>query len=836
MSLARIVRSTASRTPQVCAARTASASAAQTAHVSALLRRLQLAQARSTITQRAGTNVFAKFAAPFASRRAFSTASSATGAASGQAESAQQPQQLFAEAQAALQEAQAAVSSAARGSEAHIGALCHLGKVHLSVGQVGLAEASLREALTHQQALFEANVSPATFHASVSLLTQLVTCMRMSGINPADQSNLDAVVDAIYTKGLKAKLVAAMATSAPKELVDALEDTRVYTLLAFAVGAYIDGEAFSKAKSVIQAHLLFDYPASAPSDVEGTYELRDLRLATGLNFLGMALWHDHSACGGGGHANHHHVHDHSAAEKSWEAGLAYTRPFTKLIEDGQSVNQLDDTDLLFLQATTILLDNLAQAKMSSGDLEGAVKYSEQVVLQLSRAFPDLHHELIAGQAQLLKTLLEAQRMDDAEMLCETMLKSFPRPSRTPDPHPTAEQLTQAVPHTVTLDTARVLDDLSNVMFQFGNPEYAEKFLQLSLLVLQARLRGQPGVEGAQAIPAGDHPAVARAFNGLGTLQIQMRDFAAAEANLREGLRMRLQTGAPNASNLHLSADSAAAASLPADGGLAEFYHNLGVAQLGQNAAAAAGSAEDAVVQQARSEEALANLLQAQAQYDVRYRDSTDPTGKTINKVQPSYAALMSQLAQLYKVRGSDEQALQFSQEALAIKQQLFKPTSRELVGDLYLTAFLLSTRFGRHAEAVPLYKQLVTIVSQPEGARPPNPVNLGVALHWHALALDKSGEPALAADAWRKALVQMETCMGPRELIPVQKELLRVLTQIGLDDEAKQVDGKIKANETKLQQQMQEKEREATQKQSAEAAAAAAPQSNEGASFSEASA
>jgi len=773
-------------------------------------------------------------------RRAFSSAagvssagkhvaSSASAAAASSAAEAAELQRLVVEGQAgqAEQMARAAIKSIPQGSEEHIVALRRLSKILLAQGRMPDAESALREALGHQQALFEANPCRETFLSSVDLLAHLVTALRMAGINPADQSSLDALLDVVYTKGLKAGLQAKLQG---KAFEDAVEDTTVYTFLAYVVGAYIDGEAFNKAKRVLSEHLLFDYPATAPSSVEGTYELRDLRLATGLNFLGMAMWHDHSACGGGGHANHHHHHDHSAAEKTWLAGVEYTKPFTRLLEDGKSVGQLDDTDLLFLQATSILLDNLSQAKMAAADVEGAVSYSEQVVLHLARSFPDLHHELVTAQAQLLKTLLEAQRMDDAEMLCEQMIKSFPKQDgRTPPAHLSAETLA-SIPATVTLDTARVLDDLSNVMFQFGNPEYAERFLVLSLIVLQARLRGQP-IEGAEGLvqPAGDHPAIARAYNGLGLLQIQMKDFASAEANLKEGLRMRLAVGSPTAANLNLNPE--AAASLPADGGLAEFYHNLGLAQLGMAAASNAaavggGSAVDPAVAEL-SAQAEANLLAAQAQYDVRYRDSTDPS--KVNKAQPNYAGLMTQLAQLYKSRGDDEKALQFSQEALALKQQLFKPTSRELVSDLYLTAFLLSTRFGRHADAVPLYRQMVSIVSQPEGPRPPNPLNLGVSLHWMALALDKSGEAALAADAWRKALVQMEQCMGPRELLPVQRELLRVLKALDLDAaEAEALQGKIDANEEKIVQ-MQQREQEAKEKAAKEA------QSNAGATFAEAS-
>lgn len=243
----------------------------------------------------------------------------------------------------------------------------------------------------------------------------------------------------------------------------------------------------------------------------------------------------------------------------------------------------------------------------SGDVDGAVSYSQEVVANLSHSFPDLHHELIAGQAQLLKTLLEAQRMDDAEILCENMLKAFPHPSRTPEVAPPAELLA-TLPPTVTLDTSRVLDELSNVMFQFGNADYAEKFLQLSLLVLQARLGGEPEAPGAAPAPVGDHPALARAFNGLGLLQIQMKDYASAEQNLQVGLRMKLALAAAQA-------QSGAPATV-GDDGTAEFYHNLGLAQLGLQ----------------KADEAEKNLLSAREAYNKRYKDENG----AVNKVQANY--------------------------------------------------------------------------------------------------------------------------------------------------------------------------------------------------------
>lgn len=66
----------------------------------------------------------------------------------------------------------------------------------------------LQDALMIQQSIFEKDVSPATFLSSIYLLSHLVTCMRLGGINPSDQSNLDALFDGIYVKGIKEKLLA----------------------------------------------------------------------------------------------------------------------------------------------------------------------------------------------------------------------------------------------------------------------------------------------------------------------------------------------------------------------------------------------------------------------------------------------------------------------------------------------------------------------------------------------------------------------------------------------------------------------------------------------------
>lgn len=70
------------------------------------------------------------------------------------------------------------------------------------------AQKVLQDALLIQQSIFEKDISPATFLSSVYLLSHLVTCMRLGGINPSDQSNLDALFDGIYVKGIKEKLLA----------------------------------------------------------------------------------------------------------------------------------------------------------------------------------------------------------------------------------------------------------------------------------------------------------------------------------------------------------------------------------------------------------------------------------------------------------------------------------------------------------------------------------------------------------------------------------------------------------------------------------------------------
>ena len=431
--------------------------------------------------------------------------------------------------------------------------------------------------------------------------------------------------------------------------MSALEAPAVYIFVCNVVGAYLDGENFAAAKRVLKEHMLWDLAGSSPSATEGSYDLKDLRIASGLNFLGLANWSDHSACGGHGHGHeghshaHTHSHDHSIAEKSWKEGLEYTRPFLSLIQAHRPIGALDDTDALMLQAATSLLDNLSQLRMSEGDIEGCVAASTEVVHNLAAAFAPMHHDLVSAQSQLLKTLLEAQKMDEAELLCEEMLKGFPHPSRTPALTPSMDMVA-AIPPIVKLDTARVLDELSNVMFQFGNLDYAEKFLQLSLMVLQARLGGEPGQtsSGPSSGPADlppvvtQHPALARAYNGLGLLQIQMKDFASAETNLQVGLDMKLALASlppdvpfsPPAGLRDDDADVGAGGSRvpPSDDGTAEFFHNLGLAQMGL----------------AKLQEAETNLLQAQTQYLARFTDKD--TGK-VDKVQANYGQSSQQQQQ-----------------------------------------------------------------------------------------------------------------------------------------------------------------------------------------------
>ena len=99
------------------------------------------------------------------------------------------------------------ISTYTPGSSKHVDGLRRLSKVYILQYKYPAAEQALREALGHQQVLYEAHISPASFLSSVQLLSHLVTAMRMSGINPADQSNLDAVFEDIYVKGIKNKLL-----------------------------------------------------------------------------------------------------------------------------------------------------------------------------------------------------------------------------------------------------------------------------------------------------------------------------------------------------------------------------------------------------------------------------------------------------------------------------------------------------------------------------------------------------------------------------------------------------------------------------------------------------
>lgn len=605
------------------------------------------------------------------------------------------------------------------------------------------------------------------------------------------------------------------------------------------MGCYIDAQDYNRAKRIIQQHLLFDLEKRSPATETGSaaagFTLPALRLASGLNFLGLAHWHDHSGCGGGSHANHHHVHDHSAATKAWAQGLEYTKRFSETIKAKTEANPaavpvLSEVESMVLQASTSLLDNLSQAAMQEGDFDGAISYSTQVVTQLARCSLPFSPDLVAAQSQLLKTLLESEKMDDAELLCEELLKGFPHPVRTP-PRVLPAETRAAVPPQVRLDSSRILDELSSVMFQFSNLDYAEKFLQCSLVILQARLQPVDGLDAQ-----GNHPALARAYNGLGVLQTQMRDFASAQTNLLVALDMKLALQARGVPTAPAAAtalvDGADPEAQPADDGLAEFYHNLGLAQLNlAQSPPAAGGPASLVEAQALGDKALANLLLAQQSYIQRFSDAAGP-GLAANKIHAGYAGLLSQLSSVYRMRGDDAQALHYVQESLSIKRDLFTPHSPQLAADLYTAAFLLASRFARHAEAVPLYRQLVAISSKSQGSRPPDQMALGVAQHWLALSLDRSGETGMSVDSWRHSVECLEKAKaGPREVMQVARELARVLRATDAAEEAQKVDDKIATLQRKLD------DMEAKQKHTKEAQEAVeAATHTEGAQFTEAKA
>ena len=609
----------------------------------------------------------------------------------------------------------------------------------------------------------------------------------------------------------------------------ALEQPGVYIFLCNIIGCYIDAQDYNTARRIIQEHLLFDLESRPPASVTSGpmgFTLPALRLASGLNFLGLAHWHDHSSCGGGGHANHHHVHDHSAATKAWTRGLEYTKGFSEAVKAKAEkqpgvLPTLTEVESMVLQASTSLLDNLSQAAMQEGDFDSAIRYSQQVVTQLARVSAPFSPDLVAAQSQLLKTLLESEKMDDAELLCEELLKGFPHPVRTPPRLIPAETLA-AVPAAVRLDSSRVLDELSSVMFQFSNVDYAEKFLQCSLVILQARLQPVDGIDAQ-----GNHPALARAYNGLGVLQTQMRDFESATTNLSVALDMKLALKARGVPTAPAAATAVVDGSdldaqqqqqqHPADDGLAEFYHNLGLAQLNLAASpAAAGGPASPEESKIAQDKALANLLLAQQSYLLRF---TDGQG-VVHKTHAGYSGLLSQLSGIYRQRGEDAQALSYVEEALAIKRDLFTPHSPQLAADLYTAAFLMSSRFARHADAVPLYRQLVAISSKSQGSRPPDQMALGVAQHWLALSLDRSGDTGMAVDAWRKSVESLEKApqAGPREVMQVARALHRVLLATDAPEEAKKVEEKIEGLQRKVTE-MEEKQRAAREAQEAVAKA-----------------
>ena len=644
---------------------------------------------------------------------------------------------------------------------------------HRLASQVAMKESrfmdardELLKALDIQQGIFQRQPKPETFLTLVKLLSDIVTCIRMSGVNPADLSAIDTVVG-IYENGVLEQFIQADASHK-----SVLEHPSVYTLVCFIAGCYIDGEAFTKAKNLLNKHMLYDLSTSSPSSVEGAYDLKDLRFASALNFIGIAEFSDHSACSGHGHGHHHHHHDHSKATAAWTQALTFTEPFTKMLLASKPIGELDPTDQLMLQATSIILDNLAQVSLNAGKMDEAVAYSRSDVNNLLSAYSPHSVNVVAGQSQLLRTLLESHQMDEAEILCEEMLATFPHPK------PGVEQgHSETIPEEVTLDTSRIFDELSTLVYQHQNLDYAEKFLQVSLAIMRARLVDEKGQ------PITIHPALARAENGLGLIQLQMKDYENAEQHLKLALDIKTKLVEMGIGRSQQTPDNTHA---PSDDGLAEFHHNYGLSMMGTK----------------KLGPSLQQLLAAKSKYTQRY---TDPATGEVNLVHATYAGLCSQLAQLYRMQGDDKSALASSLEALELKQKLFTPTSTQLIPDLYLTAHIQANGLGDFKGAIPHYKQLISILELPQGRKAPDSNSLGAAFHWLANAYDRTDQIALAADAWRKSILQLEKGMGPREVLPIMRNLLRVVKEIGLEQEKKELEGKISAAEEQLKQQEEAK-------------------------------
>jgi tetratricopeptide (TPR) repeat protein len=650
------------------------------------------------------------------------------------------------------------------------------------------ARATLLKALDVQQAIFLRELTPSSFFVLVSLLSDIVTCVRMSGVDPRDLSALDAVLAVYETQALPQFLAKSPAAHAA-----ALEHPAVYSFICSTAGCLIDAEAFTRAKDLLNKHMLHDLSTSTPSSIEGAYDLKDLRMASALNFRGIALFSDHSACSGhghGGHGHHHHAHDHKEAEVAWQRAKEFTQGFVKLVQETKPVGKLDQTDALMLQANSIISDNLAQVCLADGRNDEAVALSKADVETVQSAFTPYSPLVISTQAQALKMLLETQHMDDAEVFTEQMLSAFPHPKPGVD----SKVSLAAIPDEVTVQTAAIYDELSIVMHQFQNLDYSEKFLQISLAILRARLV-DPQTGKLHTV----HPALARAENGLGLIQLQARDYDNAEKHLEEALKMKIALAELGYTASSPAQDdpqhpAAAAQNQQKDDGLAEFYHNLGLAKFGLK----------------KLSEAEDLLHQAREKYHLRY---TDPVTGSKNLVHATYAGLCSQLSKLYRMSGKDEKALEASNEALKLKQQLFAPTSTQLLDDLYNSSHLTANVFHRYAEAIPLYRQVVSILERPIGSRPPESGALGAALHWLANSYDKSlpREPAMAAETWRKAIGQVRKTM-PGMVLPLQENLLRVVKELGgREAEEKQIEQAMQETRQIIEKEEKAKEERAQQ-------------------------
>ena len=491
---------------------------------------------------------------------------------------------------------------------------------------------------------------------------------------------------------------------------------------------YIDEGDSQKAERVLRSALLFDEPVEGSSGGSGTAELgegRRLRYATAYNFLGIAAYsppvHVHSEACAHGHGHAHEdeqlkQYDWSTSEQRWQKALSYLDPFIAHLSSAHrpasqaAVFTPDSPSLHLLRTYAMTEDNRSQAQFTSGKEDEAVATLQRSINALAALLPPHHTELLRVRHQLIRLLLAANNVSQAQKECEPILSLDHR--------------------SLSLELTASLDDLADSLFRLKQYQTAARLFQQCIAVREAaapvitaqRSDGSESEGGGEASGAVGDLVTASRYNDLAMCELKLNNHTAAEQHLRRAIAIKESVLGADHSDCAVS------------------VHNLGAALMGLK----------------RYDEAEAELQRARRLYDAKYAQQQASAGQERDR-EAVQGIVSTHLGQCYSLMERWADSVAEYRRAVSTKQRAMGDHPSVAMDMTQLGSVLL--RAGQHAEAVEAFEAVLAMAERLYGTKQPT-VAVGVALHWLSTAEARAGRPREAVNHARQAVLQGELLLA----------------------------------------------------------------------------